>query len=83
MGYTDDMKKTQRITKDVVEYLRDWKNKKITTGTMAAITDKVREEYANKTAYLENKIVEHDMKIKEQESVISFFRRKLGVKRRT
>jgi len=79
MAYTNDMKQTQKISKETVEYLRDLRDKKTTTGRIAAkVVEKVREEWANQIAYHENKIVEHDMKIKEQESFLTKLRRALN-----
>jgi hypothetical protein len=61
MSHLDDLQKTQTITKETVEYLRQLKEQKISTGRITAkVVERVREEWANQIAYHEKKIEEHD-----------------------
>jgi len=71
MSYIDDLQKTQSISKEMVEYLRELKEQKVSTGKIKAIVvEKLREEWANQIAYHENKLVEHDIELKKQGSEI-------------
>ena len=76
MSYIDDMQHTQKIEKETVEHMRSLSEWKVSTGKIAAkVIEKVREEWANQIAYHENKIVEHDIAIKEQDSFLSKIKR--------
>jgi len=79
MDYLDDTNETKRIAKETVEYLRSLKDQKISTGKIAAaVTDALREAYANKIKYLEGKVEAQDHKIKEQEGFLAKLRRGLN-----
>src|SRR5690349_791914 len=61
MDYLDDLQRTQTISEETAQAIRDYIDGKVSTGRIAAsVVSKVREEMAHKEAYLENKIAEHD-----------------------
>jgi hypothetical protein len=74
----EESKHVQRIPQDVVQYLRDMVDQKISTGKISAnVTAKVREEWAHQMAWHEHKINEHDQKIGEHDGFLSKLRRGL------
>ena len=72
----DDTKQTQTIDPDIVQQLRDWRDGKISTGELGAdLVAALREEWAHKNAWLENKVTEHDVAIKKHNGILAFVNR--------
>jgi len=76
MSDIDDLKHTQKISNITPDQIQEYL--KITTGKIQAIATEV---WANKIAELERKGEANDHQVKEHEGVLTFIRRKLGVKK--
>lgn len=78
MSHIDDLQQTQRIAKETVEYLRELRDKKITTGTVGrAVVEALRKTgIVTQLQAHEQKIMEHDNSLSELgESILAGFGR--------
>ena len=85
MSYIDDTKHTQHIAKETVEYLRELRDKKITTGTVGrAVVEALRKTgIVTQLEAHEQKIMEHDDTLAEiGESVLAGFGRVIAAARK-
>lgn len=59
--YIDDLQRTQTISEETAQALRDYVAGKVSTGRVAAhIVVRLREEFAHRDAWVDNKLTEHD-----------------------
>lgn len=78
MSHIDDLKQTQRIARETVEYLRELRDKKISTGKIAkGVVEALRKEgVITQLQAHEQKITEHDGMLSEiGESILAGFGR--------